>query len=373
MREYASPVSSTHFKYTSLSGLYGEVEGHRHGHCSSTDLYSLLTYKDPGPAYTKAGKLKVHQPPKHKDETEHFYAAAKKALLEAFNHPGLELPVPDDIRQVEEDLASQYSMKNAAAKKEYREKRSSQEAEKQKARNKRRHDEAALMAEFLGESSKKAKQTTDKGIKKPEAEDKSNVMDIASLSGIYAIAAPAVSNGWDCGGPLMLEMAPSSTRSHLWGSFNFGVFEGKLRSLPVKGAAGNTVELHWRGRETGNGESTYEPENIASFTFLEKGKFKGTMYWDCLGEFELVGKRISNRSESDNNSRKVKAWKSGYWALNEADYERERVSRWGGWSDRYSDSEEEPNSDTENEQGCNDEDEKDEDGEGDDFRNCSAF
>ncbi|KAL8682040.1 MAG: hypothetical protein Q9186_001916 [Xanthomendoza sp. 1 TL-2023] len=333
MSGYASPVSSPPFYYTSSSGLYVEVEGHRHGRCLGSRLYGLLTYKDPGPAYTKKGTLKVHQPPKHKDETQHFYeaqiihyglkplkskAAAKNALLKAFKSPGSNLPVPQEIHKIQEDLATKYSEKNVVAKKKYEEERVLRKVAEEKARRKRKQDEEDLIAEFLEDSSKKAKTSSGKAVKKPDTKAESSIsVDIATLSGVYTIAAPSVSNGWDCHGPLTLSLAPSSTGSHLWGSFHFGVFKGKLRSIPTKEGVGDTIRFHWRGRQTGESESTYGPENIASFTFLTNGKFKGNMYWDCLDEFELVGKRVGNHPRSKNIEREVEHWKRNYWELND--------------------------------------------------------
>ncbi|KAL8804917.1 MAG: hypothetical protein Q9200_005631 [Gallowayella weberi] len=375
MPEYASPVSSAPFYYTSSSGLFVEVEGHRHKRCPSSRLYELLTYNDPGPAYTKKGKLKVHQPPKHKDETQHFYeaqtihyglkpfktkTAAKNALLNAFkghgSGPGPTLTVPEKITKLEEDLAIQYSAKNAVAKKKYEEERALRKVAEEKAKRKRKQDEADLMAEFIEDSNKKAKPNGNKALKKPDGKAGSSTsLDIATLSGVYTIAAPSISNGWDCDGPLMLSLAPSSTRSHLWGSFDFGVFEGKLRSIPTKEGANDTIRFHWRGRETGEGESTYEPENTAKFTFLTNGKVRGKMYWNCCGEFELVGKRTGNHPKSMHLESQVTRWKQDYWELNDANYERERVSRWGRWGGGYGYDKKEPNSDTENEKGSDEE------------------
>ncbi|KAL8797416.1 MAG: hypothetical protein Q9182_007206 [Xanthomendoza sp. 2 TL-2023] len=333
MSAYASPVSSPPFHYTSSSGLLVEVEGHRHKLCRSARLYELLTYKDPEPAYTKKGKLKIRQPPKQQDETQHFYeaqmihyglkplstkTATKNALLNAFKGPGTALTVPQEIRKIQDDLATEYSAKSAITKKKYEEALASRKIAEEKARKKRKQDEADLMAEFLEESNKKAKPNSEKALKIPNGKARLNSsVDIATLSGIYTVAAPSISNGWDCDGPLMLSLAPSSTRSHLWGSFDFGVFKGKLRSIPTKEGASDTIRFHWRGRETGEGESTYEAENTAKLTFLTNGKFRGKMYWDCCGKFKLVGKQTGNHPDSNSMESEVKRWKQDYWELND--------------------------------------------------------
>ena len=189
------------------------------------------------------------------------------------------------------------------------------------------------------------------------------------ISGAYKIAAPDVSNGWDCDGPLTLKFALSSTAKHVWGSFDFGVFEGKLRSSsPIitsankKNSSNNNLKIvsfTWRGRETGEGESSYGAENVAEIEFLGEGKFRGSMYWDCLGKFELVGKKDADASRNWVFAKAVPGWKSQFWAINDSSYERERAGRWGGsggWGYRGEDEKEE-NSDT----GIDNEDDNDED------------
>lgn len=158
-----------------------------------------------------------------------------------------------------------------------------------------------------------------------------------------------------------MELAPSSTASHLWGSFDFGAFVGKLRSCSsVTPTNGSIIKFLWRGRETGEGVSTYDAENVAEFRFREDGKFVGTMYWDCLGEFNLVGIKDEPASRDRVLSEKVPEWKSEYWSLNEANYDRECEGRWGGWVS-YREETPEPNSDTESsEKGTEHEDDDEE-------------
>ncbi|KAL9134431.1 MAG: hypothetical protein Q9175_004390, partial [Cornicularia normoerica] len=253
-RAFAPPVSSPPFFYSGTSGLYVEIDHNRHSRSSSDSIHALLTYKDPGPALTKAGKPKVHQPPPHKDQPAHFYTAqlllyglkplkskqaAKKALLAALNGVG-GLTVPEDVRKIERDLAAEYEVKNAAAEKEYRKEKLLRKETEAKERKRRRRDEDDLLAELHAPSQKKSK-----------SNKVSKHLDIRDISGAYKIAAPDVSNGWDCHGPLTLKFALSSTTKHVWGSFDFGVFEGKLRSSSSITPTNNIISFVWRGRETG--------------------------------------------------------------------------------------------------------------------------
>lgn len=170
-RAFAPPVSSPPFFYSGTSGLYVEIDHNRHSRSSSDSIHALLTYKDPGPALTKAGKPKVHQPPPHKDQPAHFYTAqlllyglkplkskqaAKKALLAALNGVG-GLTVPEDVRKIERDLAAEYEVKNAAAEKEYRKEKLLRKETEAKERKRRRRDEDDLLAELHAPSQKKSK------------------------------------------------------------------------------------------------------------------------------------------------------------------------------------------------------------------------
>ncbi len=109
---------------------------------------------------------------------------------------------------------------------------------------------------------------------------------------------------------------------------------------------------------------------MAKFKFLGNGKFTGSMYWNCLGHFDLVGKLDKASSRNPVSSETVAGWKDEYWSLNDSNYERERVGRWGGgrgW--KYGgENGEESNSDTGNERRANisEEDDESEDEETDD-------
>ena len=176
-REFAPPVSAPPFFYSLTSGLYVEIDRNRHSRSGSDRLYRLLTYKDPGPVLTKAGKPKVHQPAPHKDEPGHFYVAqlllyglqhlkskpaAKKALLTALQGDG-GLTVPENILKIERNLAAEYGVKNAAAEKEYQKQKLLEKERKEKERKKRQRDEEDLLAQIQAPSDKKSKSSKVQG------------------------------------------------------------------------------------------------------------------------------------------------------------------------------------------------------------------
>lgn len=101
----------------------------------------------------------------------------------------------------------------------------------------------------------------------------------------------------------------------------------------------STINFLWHSRESGEGESTFGPENVAEITFLDDGKLKGSMYWDCLGDFDLVGKRDDRLTIKDKSE--VNSWKYEFRNLNEQHYERDSRGRWGGGGGWYGGDEEE--------------------------------
>ncbi|KAL9613169.1 MAG: hypothetical protein Q9167_002289 [Letrouitia subvulpina] len=289
-RDFAPPVSSGPFYYSVSSGLWVEINkdtynSNRHARCSPSRLRSLLTWVDPGPAFTQKGKLKaqlIHYGLKPLTSK----AAAKRALLTAIENAEGELKVPDSVKDVERRLKEEYERENVKKEKEYREQKRRREEKKREDSRKRKRVEEELMKEISEDiENLRKKVKTSQGKKSPQKH-----FDIHNLTGSYRIAAPKVSNGYGCSDPPTFTLAPSSTASRLWGSFHFGVFEGILRSAPLTTIP--KIKFQWRGRETGEGVSTYSKENILEVVFLDmdEGKFRGKMYWDYLGTFEVVGK-----------------------------------------------------------------------------------
>ncbi|GLB34318.1 hypothetical protein LshimejAT787_0112020 [Lyophyllum shimeji] len=128
-RNYAPPVSHDSFCYDGRS-FYVRVGEHRHPRADPGSLYRLLTYTDPGPLLTKAGKIAKRQPAPHKDSPWHFYqaqcvhyglpaytrkSAAKRHLLAAFDAASKTLSVPTYILALEQVLKDEYNEANEVA------------------------------------------------------------------------------------------------------------------------------------------------------------------------------------------------------------------------------------------------------------------
>lgn len=157
--------------------FFVEIEHQRFTRHDARSLYHLLTYVDPGPAYTKAGKLRVHQPPPYQDKSQNFYIAqlyhygleprnskqeAKNALLAAFKNGRSILTVPESVRRVEKDLADEYRVKNAAAAEEHHRKQREYEEAERGRQKKRKREHEHLLAEALGEDSEEGSPSSKK-------------------------------------------------------------------------------------------------------------------------------------------------------------------------------------------------------------------
>lgn len=161
-------------------------------------------------------------------------------------------------------------------------------------------------------------------------------MNLTELSGQFDIVAPELSDNWECyGDSFTFKMSPSpGTGKHLWVSFELGVVSGVMRSTGPPPKTTNTpIEFTWRGAETGEGETTFGEDNVASVVFLGDGKIKGKISGDLFQEVDFVGKKSSTGSRNVVWTKSVRAWKERYRGINERSYDRASTMRWGGWMD----------------------------------------
>jgi hypothetical protein len=145
---------------------------------------------------------------------------------------------------------------------------------------------------------------------------------------------------------MWLKLCLSSTSSHLWGSFDFGVVTGVIRSSgPLPTTVGGSVSFFWRGRETGEGEATFGDGNIGTITFLGGGNFKAHMDWD-VGPFDFAGKKVGGPEGKVEGLKALRKWKAQWRGINERAYNRENIERWGKWGGDGDDAEQPAGSDT---------------------------
>ncbi|KZV94566.1 hypothetical protein EXIGLDRAFT_766983 [Exidia glandulosa HHB12029] len=314
-------------------------------------LYSLLTYVAPvGPALTKKGTVRVHQPRKHQDEPLSFYRAqclhyglkpfatkptAKKHLLAGLSG-GKTLEVPANMVKMRQEMQAEWTAAQKVAEAKARE---LEEAET-RAREEKKKQDAALFAAIIGPSStvaagsKKRKASSSAGAaatsKKSKAVKKLSSSDTAAQ---YRIVAPYLSSQWSFAtrGEMWLKMSPSRrTGRHLWMSFDFGAVAGIMRGAAPPTQTNVACTFAWRGSShAGEGELMHGKGNRGTITFLGDGKIRGTMSGSGLGDYEFVGERVDKPNVVWAMS--VAAWKSSYRAINDRCYEAQGAARWGKW------------------------------------------
>jgi hypothetical protein len=135
-----------------------------------------------------------------------------------------------------------------------------------------------------------------------------------------------------------LELCSSSTRSHLWGSFDFGMVSGVFRTdvPPPAGIspgsnASFTTSFKWRGSEQGEGQLIFGDGNTGTLTFSNGGsRIKGVISGSFLGKDQAkftgtAGPSIGIRESS------IKEWKAEWRGINQDAYNAANRARWGGW------------------------------------------
>jgi hypothetical protein len=91
---------------------------------------------------------------------------------------------------------------------------------------------------------------------------------------------------------MSLRISPSSTGSHIWGSFDLGIVKGIIRaSMPIQRGGSLECTFTWRGRES-TGESTFSESNTGTIAFLGGGKIKATIETE-FGAFDFAGRKVS--------------------------------------------------------------------------------
>ena len=154
-------------------------------------------------------------------------------------------------------------------------------------------------------------------------------MNWEDLRGNFQIVAPYLSEQFDDAGDMTLTVCPSSTSTHLWARFDFGSVSGIIRSsAPPPAMTGTACPFFWRGRESGDGITSFGESNTGNIVFLGDGKIKGRMEW--FGGFDFVGKKVERKNVMWSKS--VPGWKRQWRGFNQSSYESESVRRWGKWA-----------------------------------------
>ncbi|OQE47030.1 hypothetical protein PENCOP_c001G05641 [Penicillium coprophilum] len=112
--------------------------------------------------------------------------------------------------------------------------------------------------------------------------------------------------------------------TEIWGAYEFGAFEGVLwmPERPMKPSF-DSVPFKWRGRETSEGEMSYEDDQGGWIEFLGDGDIVGMI--SCYGDLHFRGQRI------DSSVRTASDLRSKWDGFNDEAWGEENRGRWGGW------------------------------------------
>ncbi|KAL1721773.1 hypothetical protein EV715DRAFT_271030 [Schizophyllum commune] len=149
--------------------------------------------------------------------------------------------------------------------------------------------------------------------------------------GTYELSVPEIEEEWpQYGGDTpCLDVCPSSTGAHLWGSFDFGVVSGVFRSFGAAPTAANLkTDFRWRGREEGEGEMQLGQGLKGYIKFLDGGsRVQGCIEGSFLGKAEFTGELVDDDVGVD----PVEEWKRRWRGINMSAYEVSSARRWGMW------------------------------------------
>lgn len=326
-RIYCAPVKREPFQYDGL-----ELRVNHISRCPSQDLYALLTWVDKGGQCSRRmgnlvstnlhlirTKVLISTTP----NAFHYgikpfktRPAAKKALLEAFAAHGNHLVVPQSILDVEAELKEEFAQANKTAKEVREAEKLEHQQQIQREQMKRKREEDSIVEEVSAKSAKHAKQKQS--------------LDLQAVAGAFSVAAPSLLEGYGSSddGTYIVRLAPLESQSDtIYSDFNFGAFMGYLRSTSINKRT-RTIDFNWRGRETGEGRSTFGPQNTFQLAFVDDESFEGYAQGDYFERCEIYGKRKACTGPGGRPLTNAAAWKYQYDSLNETSCERERVSRW---------------------------------------------
>ena len=113
------------------------------------------------------------------------------------------------------------------------------------------------------------------------------------ISCAYSVAVPYSSESYGSseeGDTYAIEFAHLEKQfDTMYGMFDFGAFVGYLRSMSTNKDT-RTIKFQRRGRNTGEGESSFGNDNIIQLKFLDDNPFEGCAQNDWFDRYEIYGK-----------------------------------------------------------------------------------
>ncbi|KAH6910989.1 hypothetical protein BKA70DRAFT_1398660 [Coprinopsis sp. MPI-PUGE-AT-0042] len=163
-------------------------------------------------------------------------------------------------------------------------------------------------------------------------------------AGLYYVTNRFLFEDWGYDGPMELEIYPSSTSSHLWASFDFGMISGIMRSiLRPPGMAGEKVPFEWRGREgIDEKQMSFGQDNYGYLRFYGNGlleanmrgfgsklRFSAVMPSTVSSDTGSAAAAGSGAAAKSLRETTVRDWKREWRSINFNNHEMEGSQRWG--------------------------------------------
>jgi hypothetical protein len=163
-----------------------------------------------------------------------------------------------------------------------------------------------------GRPSKKRKHEKDADEVKTKKNKKSGQLplNLHKIASRYSVDNPYLRDNWGrSDGPWYLILAPTRDLKTVYGRFDFQSFDGYLRSTSID-KANRTITFNWRGRDTGEGESTFSESNVMRITFLDDHTFEGTVDGEWFGQSDMTEKFDAEGSRNKVFVKNVPTWKN---------------------------------------------------------------
>ena len=149
-----------------------------------------------------------------------------------------------------------------------------------------------------------------------------NKSSLGLMNGLYDISCPVMEENFRCPNSTFILSLDGSA---VWGAYDFGAFSG-IFYLPFRPWQASSAKLpfEWRGRENGEGETSFGDDCRGEIAFRGDGVIEGWI--SVYGRCDFRGMR---RFEAGTNVRPARSMREEWEEYNEENYERERVGRWG--------------------------------------------
>ncbi|KAJ3023515.1 hypothetical protein HKX48_002678 [Thoreauomyces humboldtii] len=172
---------------------------------------------------------------------------------------------------------------------------------------------------------------------------------LADYVGSYSCVCPGLTEMWpdfrpQSGGEPSISISCTNTTGRLWGEFDFGVIRGYLRCVkPYAASAGvqvpATLVFSWRVYESVEDTMDFGEDITIELSVVGPNRLSGwiTSPHGLIGSTEINLTQIGNVHDPLPHPRLgsrptfTMRCKKGYRAINEGEYNRRSVARWGKW------------------------------------------